>query len=160
MLAGLAALALLGLLLAGSGKKGEAPSGGLDAAVAYDLQKLYAANPTTYAAVNAVLGGGNPAVLAQYALQLNALYPNLAKKLGDMAASEMTPVTGPSGTQWNTWGNHDPNTGISNVDVLQGAMPVMSFQQTGDNKATRKFLGAASGVDSKIIATARADFGV
>jgi hypothetical protein len=62
----------------GGGSSSGAAAGGQEPDVAADLQKLYAANPTTYQAVMQVLGGGNPAVLAQYALQLNALYPALA----------------------------------------------------------------------------------
>ena len=155
MLTGLAALAILGFLLS---QKGGAAGAGGDPAVNDDLKKLYQANPQAYQAVVALLGGGNPAKMIQYAAQLNQLYPALAKKLGDMAAASVTPVTGASGTSWNLWGKSEGNTAY--VDVLLGAMPVISYSQVGQDKSTRKFLGAAAGVDSATVARARADFNV
>lgn len=153
LLAAAAAIAFLASM-----KTGGAAPGAPDPAVQSDLAKLYAANPTAYNAVLSLLGGGNPAVMIQYAAQLMSLYPALAKQLGDMAVAQVTPVTGASGTEWNLWGKE--SGGISNVDVLLGASPVMSYQQTGVDQSTRKFIGAAPGVDSAILARARADFKV
>jgi hypothetical protein len=157
--AALLAIAAFALMSAGGkGKTSSAPGAAPDPAVMDDLKKLYAANPTTYNAVNSVLGGGNPAVMIQYAAQLLAGYPALAKKLGDMAASEVTPITGASGTVWNLWGKE--SGGTATVDVLLGAMPVLSYTQQGVDKTSRKLLGFDTGVDSATLARARADFAV
>lgn len=146
---------------------GPAPKGAPPVpAVQDELKKLYAANPTAYNAVTQLLGGGNPAVLIQYAAQLMNEYPNLAKTLGDMAAGEVTPSTGASGTTWNLWGRSEANAaggGVpsATVDVLLGAMPVLSYSQTGtgDTKV-RKLLSLSQTVDTATLARARADFGV
>lgn len=163
----IAAIAAVTALVALGQKKpsSTAPHQGADPAVAADLAKLYAANVMTYNAVNQALGEGNPSKLIQYAAQLMALYPALAKQMGDTAAAAVTPTTGSSGTTWNLWGTTVNAAGggvpMAKVDVLLGAQPVLSYSQvgTGDQKV-RTLLGVDPNVDSATLARAHADFGV
>lgn len=145
LLLGLGALLLYG---AGASTSSETPAQS-------DLKKLYAANPTTAAAVTAVLGNPNPATMNQYAAQLYALYPALAKQLGDMALSLVTKVTGKSGTEWYTWVKSKNGT-TSYVDVLYGSMPVITYSQDGN---LRTYLSAYPNASADLVTKAKADFG-
>jgi hypothetical protein len=156
MLTGLALAALI-LFVATQGKHGGAE---MDASTKADLSKLQSANPTSYTAIMAALAEKNPVRLIQYAASLLASYPALATTMGNLAASLVIPVTGKSGTAWNTWGTHDKAGDLSTVYVLLGGMPVVWYSQAGSDTSSRKFLGAQPGVDSATLARARADFGV
>jgi hypothetical protein len=122
-----------------------------------DLKKLYAANPTTYAAVTKLIGNPSPATLNQYAAQLYALYPALAKQLGDMALALVTKVTGKSGTEWYVWVK-SKNGNTSYVDVMYGSQPIITYSQEGSDPSKRTYLSTYPGVDATVAKNARADF--
>jgi hypothetical protein len=144
LLLGLGALILYG---AGASTSSETPAQS-------DLKRLFAANPTTAQAVTAVLGNPNPARLNQYAAQLYALYPALAKQLGDMALSLVTKVTGKSGTEWYVWVKSTNGT-TKYIDVMSGSMPVITYT---DDQGKRTYLSTYPGVDAGMAAQARSDF--
>lgn len=133
-----------------------------DAGVQGELKAMAASNPQGYAAITQMMNTqANPALIAQYALQLATPYPNISKMLLAKFDQTVTKVTGNSSTQWNTWSTGTtPGTDVTPVDVLLGAMPVLSYQQTGSDPKARVLLGVAQGVDSATVARARADFSV
>ncbi len=147
LLLGLGAMVLFGM--------GSSTSGGETPAQS-DLKRLFAANPQTAAAVNAVLGNPDPTRMNQYAAQLYSLYPALAKQLGDMALSLVTKVTGKSGTEWYVWVK-STNGDTKYVNVLYGSQPIITYSQTGN---TRTYLNdyIAEGAPKDMVTKAKGDF--
>lgn len=156
----LALMALIGLIAAATGGTKKEP-GASDAAVQNDLKRLYAASPMAYsAALQALNTNMSPATLIQWAAQLQKDYPALSQKLAQRAQDVVKPVTGKSGTLWNTWSIGPKPDGWIPVDVLLGAQPILSYQQHGSDMATRKIIAVAEGAQSSVAARARQDFGV
>lgn len=132
--------AVLLMLMAGGGAK---PAGeGLAPALDAELKKLYAENPQAYNIVNGLLMTklGEPGVMMQYAMQLQAAYPALAAELVKRFNDVVVKVTGKSGTQWFTWTLGRQPDGWVPVEVLHGATPIISYRQHGDDKESRQLL--------------------
>lgn len=157
----LLALAGAAALLFGSSKSGGSASDPSQEAVQADLKKLAAENPTGYSVVLTNLGpGANPTVMIQHAIGLYSTYPALANQLMSNAQKMLTPITGKSGTEWNTWISYTAPTvpQINNVTVCFGSTPILTYSQSGDDKNTRKLVKIEDGADSSLVARARADF--
>lgn len=151
-----AGIGLLALLASQGGGGG----GGGASSLQDELKKLYAESKDAGDAVQKLLvAQGNPAVIAQYAAQLAAKYPALSSALVDRFKATVVPITGKSGTVWNTWSTGPrPGTNVTPVDVLLDAMPILSYEQTGQDMSTRRLAGTAQGVDSATLARAKTDF--
>ena len=170
MLGLVSAIALLALLV-GAQNKGTltADAAPTTASLQGELTLLQKTSPEAYAAVNTILNtDANPALIAQYALNLNAQYPNLAKFLIARFNKVVVPFVGKSGTTWNTW-SPAVQRGATAIDVsvLLQAMPVLLFHMeaspAGIESPTwgvRTLTTVANGVDSATVARARADFTV
>lgn len=157
-----AAIVALAAFLFMGGKKTAAETG----AVQEDLKRLYATNPEAYQAVVALLGGGDPNVMVQYAAQLLSEYPALAKSLGEMAAEQLKRqqaapqnVTGKSGTTWQVvWVKRIGDKVW--VDIFYQGNRIFRYTQIGSDKTSRVYIGSPPGVPSATLARARTDFGV
>lgn len=155
----IAVLAGLGILALLASQGGASGSVGSPTNVQDELKKLYAESQSAGDAVQKLLvAQGNPALMAQYAAQLAAKYPGLSKALVDRFNATVKPVTGKSGTVWNTWSTGARPDGVTPVDVLLDATPILSYEQTGADMMTRKLVGTAQGVDSATLARAKSDF--
>jgi hypothetical protein len=134
----LGAVALFLLVMAGGDKT--QPSEGLAPALKDELAKLYAENPQAYNIVNGMLltKMGEPGVMMQYAMSLQAAYPALAAELIKRFNDIVVKVTGKSGTEWFTWSLGRQPDGWVPVEVLYGATPVISYRQMGDDKGSRQ----------------------
>jgi len=157
----LALMAIVGLLVAAGGAKKEPSGPAADAALQAELRKLYIANTTTYSAVIQALNANmSPATLIQWAAQLQKDYPAISQRLAKRAQEIVKPVTGKSGTLWNTWSIGPKPDGWIPVDILLGAQPIISYQQHGSDLSTRALIAVADGAPSAVVARARQDFGV
>ena len=135
----LGAVALYLLITAGGA--GAKPTEGLSPAMKDELAKLYAENPQVYNIVNSLLLTklGEPGAMMQYAMSLQAGYPALAGALMKRFNEVVVKVVGKkSGTEWFTWTLGRQPDGWIPVEVLHGAMPVISYRQSGDDKSTRE----------------------
>jgi hypothetical protein len=121
---------------AGAAKPGEGLAPALDA----ELKKLYAENPQAYTAINNILAQawGEPSVMMQYAMSLQAGYPAIANELIARFNKVTAKVTGKSGTEWFVWSQGKQPDGWIPVQVLSGATPVISYRQKGDDKSSRQ----------------------
>lgn len=133
----LAAAVLLVLMAGGGDSK---PAEGQSPVLREELAKLYAENPKAYSIINAMLATrlGEPSVMMQYAMQLQAAYPTLAAELVKRFNDVVKKVTGKSKTNWFTWSLGRQPDGWFPVQVLHGATPVISYRQFGDDKESRQ----------------------
>jgi hypothetical protein len=156
----IAVLAGIGILALLASQGGASGSVGSPTNIQDELKKLYAESQSAGDAVQKLLvAQGNPALMVQYAAQLAAKYPGLSKALVDRFKATVVPITGKSGTMWNTWSTGPkPGTNVTPVDVLLDAQPILSYEQTGADMTTRKLVGSAQGVDSATLARAKSDF--
>ena len=69
-------------------------------------------------------------------------------------------LTCKSGFRWDLVGEVNPITAVSTVTViLPAGSPVLSYTQAGQDRASRK-LAQVFSTESRVVARARADFGV
>lgn len=101
----------------------------------------------SYAKISELLNStaANPIELYGYAIGLMAdpstgqkQYPALATALVVRFNTVTNKVTGKSGRAWLTWSPGVRADGLTPVDVLHGALQVISYVQKGADKSTRK----------------------
>lgn len=153
----LAALAIAALILVMS------RGGGGEVVDTEEIKTLYAKSPALYAKVNTALQTNmNPSEVMQLALAVHAAgYPKTAALLIERFGKAVTPVTGKSGTTWNTWSMGPRTDGWIEVHVMYEATPVIAYMQNGADKSSRSLLGIAKlpmGLPADLVEKAKADF--
>lgn len=105
------------------------------------------AQSARYAKISELLNStaANPIELYGYAIGLmpdpstgQKQYPALATALVVRFNTVTNKVTGKSGRDWLTWSPGVRADGLTPVDVLYGALQVISYVQKGSDKSTRK----------------------
>jgi hypothetical protein len=185
MMTGLAALGLLGLLIALSSSKGgekkmlQATPETLKTMLIPDdakaeLMKLQSQNPAMAAGILGLFQMPPPPVNIPTALSqfMTAAYgmgfQTLAMFLGNRANDIMSKTTGKSGTVWNTWSNGlagPDGTMMVFVYAPDSATPVITYSQRGTDQSTRRLVSEDMktipiGLPPDLVQKAHADFSV